>query len=79
MKRSTTYGDLVLTPAERKGMRAFYLARMRAEREARIGVQYTAAKERLRGLESVRDSAHTHEGRPLACASEWTQFLGRRK
>ena len=86
VKRSTTYGDLVLTPAERKGKEAYYRAIEKRDHAARRGTyqEWREAEARVRELESapaipkVHTDGHGHD-KPLVCSAEWTAFLGRRK
>ena len=86
MKRSPVFGDLVLTPAERKGMESYYRAIQRRDHAARRGTyrEWQAAEARVRELEptpavpKVHTAVHGHD-KPLPCSTEWTAFLGRRK
>ena len=83
MKRSTNYGDLVLTPAESKGRESHYKSirvateRLRWCEKWGTEAEWRKAKARMMELESVRFSESEYQ--PLPLASEWTQFLGRRK
>ena len=79
MKRCRAYGDLVLSPAERKGMEAYYRAIERRDWAARRGTyqEWRLTEARVRELESLKSNPveHTHDDKPLVCAAEWTQFL----
>ena len=81
MKR-THYGHIELSPAESKGMQAYYRAIERRDWAARRGTykEWQAAEARVRELESARQTPKVHtdghgHDKPLPCASEWTQFL----
>ena len=84
MKRSTTYGDLVLTPAERKGRESYYRALERRDWLAKRGTyqEWRAAEARVRELEStpqtpkVHTDGHGHD-KPLPCAEDWSRFLSK--
>ena len=82
MKRCRAYGDLVLSPAERKGMDAYYRALERRDWCAKRGTyqEWRSAEARVRELESARQRPleHTHDDKPLVCASEWSAFLRRK-